>query len=198
MDKDLVQIQEFVHPLVVQAESYKITSVEEVEAASAFMKKLSDTSKRVEAKRLSFTAPLNKSLTEINNSFRSIQVPLKTAQSQIVTKILDWRRAESARIEKEEARRVHIQEAHVEQGHQAHEEIVMARPENTIGNAQVSKVWTFEVMDKAQVPEGYKTINPVLVREAIRTGVREIAGIRIFQEEHLAAVEKRQEIVTPF
>lgn len=41
--------------------------------------------------------------------------------------------------------------------------------------------WDYEVLDPAAVPLGYLTIDEDAVRQAIAAGVREIAGLRIFQ-----------------
>jgi hypothetical protein len=45
------------------------------------------------------------------------------------------------------------------------------------------EVWTYEVMDPAAVPLGYLTIDDAAVKGAIRDGIREIPGIRIYQDE---------------
>jgi hypothetical protein len=43
--------------------------------------------------------------------------------------------------------------------------------------------WTFEVLDPAAIPLGYLTIDEKAVKEAIDEGVREIAGLRIYQAD---------------
>ncbi len=66
-----------------------------------------------------------------------------------------------------------------------------SRPiQNTIvtpmGASTVQKRWTFKVLDVADVPRAYLVLDEKAVREAIRQGVREIAGLEIFQDESLA------------
>lgn len=53
------------------------------------------------------------------------------------------------------------------------------------GSASVRKRWTWdkESVDFAQVPDEYKTIDAVAINRAIRAGLRNIPGIRIYQEE---------------
>jgi NADH dehydrogenase/NADH:ubiquinone oxidoreductase subunit G len=53
------------------------------------------------------------------------------------------------------------------------------------GVASTKKVWAFEVVGFEQVPNAFKLLDEKAVREAIRTGVREIPGLRIFQETQL-------------
>lgn len=54
------------------------------------------------------------------------------------------------------------------------------------GAATVRKVWTFKVVDLEQVPRAYMTLNETAVRQAIREDVREIAGLKIYQDETLS------------
>jgi hypothetical protein len=55
-----------------------------------------------------------------------------------------------------------------------------------LGTVSTRKRWTFEVTDKATVPLEYLVVDDVAVRKKIADGVREIPGLRIYQEESLA------------
>lgn len=46
--------------------------------------------------------------------------------------------------------------------------------------------WVFEVTDESQVPREFLSINSVAINAAIRDGAREIAGVRIYQEQSVA------------
>ena len=46
----------------------------------------------------------------------------------------------------------------------------------------VRNIWTFRVFDLSKVPVEFLQINSVAVRDAIKSGVREINGIEIYQE----------------
>jgi seryl-tRNA synthetase len=50
------------------------------------------------------------------------------------------------------------------------------------GSASQRKVWTFEVIDAAQVPREYLMVDEKRIRDAVRMGTRDIPGIRIFEE----------------
>jgi methyl coenzyme M reductase alpha subunit len=89
---------------------------------------------------------------------------------------------------KEEARRRAIQEAHEKAGHQIKAPVVLERPEAKIGNTQTRKVWTYEVTDFSKVPDDFKVINNVAVNQGIRDGLRNVLGLRIYQEEKLSIV----------
>lgn len=187
-NKEIQVMEKQVLPLVVQAGQYTIKSVEDVDKSSEFLKRVRDTERQIEAKRLEFTKPLNQSLRAINATFKQLKEPLVEARLVLTDKILSWKKAETARLEKEEARRRKIQESHVKRGHIVEAPVVLDRPEKTIGNTRTRKVWTFEVQDLGKVPNMYKEINTSLVREAIRQGVRAIKGIVIYQEEKLSIV----------
>ena len=53
-------------------------------------------------------------------------------------------------------------------------------------SASVSMVWDFEVIDKSQLPLEFLKVDEVAIRNAIRNGTREIAGVNIFQKPQLS------------
>lgn len=48
--------------------------------------------------------------------------------------------------------------------------------------AGLKETWTYEVIDHAAIPIAYMTVNDAVVRTAIRAGLREVPGLRIFAE----------------
>jgi hypothetical protein len=50
----------------------------------------------------------------------------------------------------------------------------------------ITKRWTFEISDAGQIPREYLVPDEALIRAAVNQGVRDIAGVRIFQETGLA------------
>lgn len=61
-------------------------------------------------------------------------------------------------------------------------EVVNLSTENNI----VSKVWDFELVDISAVPQEFIILNDKAVRQAIREGVREIKGLKIFQKARVS------------
>ena len=53
-------------------------------------------------------------------------------------------------------------------------------------NASVRMVWAFDIKDIAQIPSEYLVLNEKAVREAIKAGVREIPGLKIYQKPTVA------------
>jgi len=188
--KEIQILKKQVSPLLKEANSYNINSIKAVDKASIFLKKVRDVESNIEQKRLKITKPLNQSLKEINNTFKQLKEPLIEARTYLTRKIIDWKTIEQKRLEVEETRRRKIQEAHEAKGHEVKAPIVLERPENKIGNTQTRKVWTFEVVDFSKLPNEYKSLDQVAVNQAIRNGIKEIKGLRIYQEEKLSIVNR--------
>lgn len=49
-------------------------------------------------------------------------------------------------------------------------------------SASIRKTWTFEIQDPAQVPREFCSPDPKLLREAVKAGLRKIAGVKIYEE----------------
>jgi SMC interacting uncharacterized protein involved in chromosome segregation len=184
-NKELERIKEDSSPLIRDAESIIVTTEEEAEQASLFLSKVSIVIKEVEDRRTSFTKPINDGLKAINESFKTISVPLMNAKKIVGDKILAWRKEENKRIEVEEERRRKIQEAHAEMGHQVNEPVELQRVAKKIGFAGSKEVWKFKLADFAKLPDKYKVICDTAINQAIREGVRQIDGLDIYKEEVL-------------
>jgi len=61
---------------------------------------------------------------------------------------------------------------------------INCRTEN--GNTHIKKVWKFEVTDAAAVPVGYLVVDEKKISQAIKDGMRDIQGVRIYQENQVA------------
>lgn len=188
--KEIAELEIHNENIIAATEGHQIESQKDVDSANVFIKQISGQLKKIEEKRKTFTQPLNQSLKEINKTFKELTKPLEKIKSILAQKVMVWRkqeqdkiRAEQERIEKEEERRRKIQEAHEKKGHEVAEPVVMKRPEplQETDTTQTRKVWKFEIV--GIIPLEYMTVNEVEIREAIRSGIREIPGIRIYQEE---------------
>lgn len=190
--QELVEIETSNNDIAIQVEAQQIANQADVDTANIILKHISVQMKTIEAKRKTFTQPLNQSLKEINSTFKTLMEPLQTAKSILTQKVMTWRqeeqrkiRIEQERIAKEEERRRKIQEAHKEKGHEVSEPIVMAKPKllEETDTTSTRKVWKFKIIEMGKIPREYLIVNESFVREAIRRGVRVIPGIRIYQDE---------------
>ena len=193
---ELQTIESQISPVVEKAQGYVVDNIKDVDNVSAFLKEIKEMEKIVEDKRITFTKPLNESLKNINDTFKKMREPLEQARDLLTRKILAWKRIESERVAAEQAAYRKIQEAEAELCRLQNkpvikeEPIVIAPVVNKIGNMQTVKRWTFEVIDFFKVPDEYKELNTTEVNCAIRAGIREIPGLRIYQEESLSIVNR--------
>ncbi|MCK4778366.1 MAG: hypothetical protein KAS39_08285 [Actinomycetia bacterium] len=202
--------------LFTQAEMYDIQTVEDVDNASLFLSQIKKMEKTTEAKRLTFTKPINESLKAINSTFKELTEPLKEAVGVVTGKILTWKKNENARIAKEakearakadaerreaEKKRRKAEEARREAEIEGYPDpepepkpeplkpvIIPKAIENKIGNIQGRKVWTYAIVDITKVPEEFMIVDDLNVKRSIRAGERNIPGLRIYQDEKLSIV----------
>lgn len=57
---------------------------------------------------------------------------------------------------------------------------VVTRTDN--GSASLRKVWTWHLVDLIDVPNDYKMLNEKVVNQAVKSGIRNIPGIEIYEE----------------
>jgi len=169
--------------LAAVADSIMVTTSAQEEKAYDALTQIKTALKTVEAERKKITAPLNQSLKAANVMFKTLSEPFKTADSIIRQKILDFREEQEEKARKEQERREKIQAAHEAKGHQTYD-LEEVEPE-VAQETKTVKRWTYEVLDESKVPEAYKMLNSSAVWIAIRAGVREIKGLRIYQGEGL-------------
>lgn len=50
------------------------------------------------------------------------------------------------------------------------------------GSSYIRKEWTFEIINPKSIPREYMKVDEQAIRKAVKAGVREISGVRIYQE----------------
>ena len=171
-----------------QLKEVEVKSEQDLMDAVTFLGRAKTAIDQVEALRLAFTGPLEKHIRSINVIFRDISVPIKDAYAMVKGKTEDWKRAETVRIAEQE--RINREAAEA-----TNDEIraIIQQPESPIkrvfapdGNAQFRKVWKFEVTNEIEVPRQFLMVDMAKVRAAVNGGIREIPGVRIYEDEQLA------------
>ena len=165
----------------------------EADEANEILKKITHGLKLMEEKRKSFTAPLNQSLKEINETFKQMALPVNEAKTALSNRLMLWRRHEQSRIDeerakavREEERRRKIQEAHAAKGHVVKEDITPVAkpiPFSVNDTTKTRLTWTYEIEDDTKIPRDYLTVNGPAITQAVRAGVRDIPGVKIYQKE---------------
>lgn len=187
--------------LQTQATAIVIDNPERVQTATDLLGLIARMKKGLEERRQVLVKPLNDQVREINDTFKGYSGPLEDADRIVRQKVIAFNQAEEQRRRQEEARLRELQakeQAKLEKqaarkGLEApppQPAVVVPQAAPTVrseaATVTTKKVWDFEVTDKAAVPESFKLVNEAAIRAAVRAGVREIAGCRIFERDELA------------
>ncbi len=193
------QIEQQANGLVISDEAGK------GEAAN-LLGQIATARKNVEETRKSMVKPINDGLKSINSWFKNFSTPLETADKTLRDKILRYNQ-EQARIAREEQERLRkLQEKEQKRlERQASKKGIappppppvipaMNEPAKTTrsdaGTVTSKKTWDFEIVDENKIPRMFLQVNEKAIRAAVKSGVREIAGCRVFQREDLSVRAK--------
>lgn len=182
--------------LLGQAELFTVSTQEDALQASRMLVQLSGAVKEVEARRKFFTGPLREHIKRIEALFKPVVERLEKADMLLRQKLLDYQQ-EVSRRQAEERARLLSEATEAQAGGDTETALALATQASELdtvqrtthveeGSVQTRKVWTFEVEDLGKVPMEYLSLDESKVRAAIRAGIREVPGLRIFQKEQLA------------
>lgn len=184
--------------LLEYAHGRTVTCNEDREVAGADLTVIARSLKAIETKRLEYTKPLNAFLTQINAYFKAAADPFTQADVLNRAKVrgydneVERRRQEAAKIEDEKlalARR----EAELKDGEITVDLSPVPAPPPTPNKVYTSaggsmgkrKEPKWELEDLSRVPAEYLMLDMVKVGRVVRAGVREIPGIRIWEESNI-------------
>lgn len=204
--KELQPLENEVISLKQKAEALVITTDEQYAEAGDIAKVVKDKSSAIEKMRKFFTVPINKQLDDINGLFMP-----KTKEADEIVTIIKRKMAtyhqnkEDARI-KEEARLQSIRDKANEKREEKGQEAI-AEPIKTVAEvprtvstgvtqSTVKKVWTHEIISINELPEDVKKaifaeafnkgIIKTVVQKFVNAGVRDMTGVRIYQDSQIS------------
>lgn len=189
--------------VVESAKSLVIADSSGLQYATDVLGWVAKAKKNLEERRKFFTKPLNDQVKRINDLFKDLGAPLETADSILRGKVLTYRqeqekirRAEEERLRKlqqEEQRRIEAEA--IEKGEVAvftppPPAPVIQQQAKTVsgdyGAVSAKLVWDFDIVDEAQIPREFLLVNDKAIRAAVKAGVRNIPGVKVYQKEELA------------
>jgi len=202
-DDVLRRYQDQVNGMVAYAEALVIRDAAAVDGATNDLSMISSLKRQLEDRRKEYVGPLNNEVKEINALFKTLTEPLAEADSLTRKKILAWN--EEQRRLKAEAEAINQQKIDLARREmELNGEITVdttpvdvptdprRRIEADAGVAATAKLWKWEVIDFALVPDEYKMIDASKVGRVVRAGIRSIAGIRIYDEETLRVTPRSE------
>lgn len=186
LDIDFEGVSKQITKYVKQAGELKITKEEDLMLATDLVGAIKGEARRVEGDRVEKTKPLNDYVKKINLEYKAQLAPLEGALSALLQAIGAYRSKQAAKIA---AANEKAQEKAEKAGLPA--DAVALRPEQgkTIATQQAqvtfSTVWDYEVVDESKLPDQFvkRTPNLSALRAAVNSGVRDIAGVKIFSKE---------------
>ncbi len=184
--------------LIERAQGIEIIDDETDLEAAEFLAQVKTARKRVDELRHWFTDPLETQKKAIIARFRATDAPLEQAQKIVGGKHITYQRAQQEAARKEQERLRKLAEARqARQAVKAEEKGLEAPPvqipmptvqappktlHTAFGSVSTRNVWKHEVVDMAALPDEYKIADEVKLGKVVRAGVREIPGVRIFEE----------------
>lgn len=200
-DTQVVQLKQDAAAIEVAAREIEVVDETGLSRASDILGWIAKTKKAMEERRKFLVGPLQDQVKRINDWFKSLAAPLDTADALLRQKVLAYRQEQERKRRKEEERLRKLAEAEQKKlAKQAAKTgaplpppipipVMPAQPkttQSTLADVTTKTVWDFEIVDEAKLPRQYLMPNEKAIRAAVKSGIRSIPGIRIFQTEQLA------------
>lgn len=174
-----------------------VTDGASAEKAGNMLVQVKQFTKQVEERKSYIVKPLKDHARRMEAMFKPTLDKLDEAESSLKQKILTYR-AEAEQKAAAETAELMAKAAEAQESGDSDTALVLATEAQNIettqktthfeagGSMQEKKTWDFEVVDFGSVPHEYFSLDEKKIRLSIRSGLREIPGVRIFQSSQLA------------
>lgn len=163
---------------------HKITDSKEYEDVSELLKVTKSKIKLLDQERTLTVKPMNDQVREINAWYKRPLDKLKEIESQLKGMLANYQvrqREEQERLLKEAASE---QVDHIDAQILIMEAAQQAVP--AVSGVSLREVWKWDLEDSLKVPIEYYSIDPAKIEAAVKAGVREIPGVRIYKDTRIA------------
>ena len=197
-----------VRALLAQVPRVAVTNEDQYRKAGDLLKLLSVGRRRMEVARKDLVSPVGNAISAVNAFFReTFTGQIDKAVKDVKAKMASWILAETERKRHEAAAAAAEAEARtlaaaerlerdgqgdaaekvLDQGvkisgHVTDEAKKTAPVYGSYGTTSTRRRWTWDVGNEADIPREYLTVNAKAVSSAVRSGVRDIPGINIYEE----------------
>ena len=195
-EEKLADISKEVAVVQKKAAGIVIKDAKGVSEATEFLAGIKARLDKIEEYRKFFTQPLVDQKRKIDDLFKAQSVPLTTVLNSVKRAVSDYTLEENRKARAEEDRLAKLQEKKNEKRAAAGKPLdftpapIVERAAPTVhtdtGKTTTKMVWKFEVTDPAKVPNKFRVVDEKLIREAVKNGEREIAGVRIYEDVEVA------------
>lgn len=192
----LAVYSEAIDKMVALAEKHEVKDDASNQGAVALGTQAKKLNNQIEDLRKQIVAGPNEFVKAVNSLAKAFQERLKIVENDLKKKIsdrqykLELERREKERKAREEAERLQkkLDEEAKEKGIESVKVVAPVMPapakvtRTETGQSHQRMEWTFEIQDEAKVPREYLAVNEQKIRQAVKMGVREIPGVRIFEK----------------
>ena len=200
---ELEAMQKLVPTLIDRANAFEVDNDAQYEKGSQVLAYLKTQTTSLDKLRRHFKQPILESGRRIDAFFKELTQPALEAVEIVDGKMSTWWRikeekrqkalelariAERDRIKAEEER-ARIQNDMEKEGIEVEEEDLPALPPAVVvpeitqsSSTSIRKTWSYAVQDGGKIPRIYLEPSNKLIMQSIHDGVREIPGLKIFQE----------------
>lgn len=192
-EERIVEMEREAAAFVVTDEATAREATDRAGAVLAFVKRFDDRRKEIIKEADSFVRKTNQVCKPKRDRLDAVAKRYKDAIGDYKYKE-ELKRREVIRKQEEERRK--LQESLDAEAERLNvEKVVVAAPvavPKTAGPVRAESatsstvmVWDFEIVDAARVPRQFLAVDPAAIRAAIKAGIREIDGIRIFERAEI-------------
>ena len=186
-DTDIQIVAKQIPTLTERATALEITDEPKSKLANDVLAAIKRMLKKLEERRLFLVKPLKDHANNIEDDIKRYTNPLNEAYKIVRQKLTKYVSDQDSIHRKEEQEKAKAAEDFLG------EEVKVAPPAkaagvtSSLGKSYVKKVWKMtEVVDITKVPFQYLDVSSVRVNNAIRSGIREIPGLKIEEVNELA------------
>jgi hypothetical protein len=171
-----------INQILTYAKNYEVVSNWSAEEAITLGGEAKALAKSIDNARKTITDPARRFVNKINDTARIFTDKLEQVEEIIKRKVATWKKAEAEKlaIEAESAKDLMASlDLDIEP-------FVEKAPKYVRGDGAMSyeqTVWKFDVEDLSITPREYLTIDEAKVKAAVKSGVREIPGLKIYSEQ---------------
>lgn len=190
-DREVVEIQQSTSNLEEKVKTLAVKDERSSKYATDLLSFIKKAFRKVEQRRTFFVQPLNEHVEDINNFFKFMTVPLVAGETAVKIKLLAYHQKCKAEDEaRQKEAQAKIDETAKELGLppvEIEKKETKMQTQGSMGKTFVQKRWTYDIVDIGLVPKEYIVLDNVAVNNAIRAGIREIPGLKIYQKEGIGS-----------
>jgi hypothetical protein len=178
-----------VEKMVFQAKDYDVCSMWSMEEALSFSLEARSLYKKIEQARKELTEPARRFANRVNDSAKVFTEKLKEIEKIIQFKVDDWKKKTATLHEmKREELELLAEAMDLSTSDIVHNQLTTVRVQG--GVAYEKTDWIYTVENLSIVPREFLRLDEDKVKQAIKSGVREIPGLQV-QEETKTIVRPR-------